>query len=149
MSSTGLITSALPSFHLSISASTHSLFLHSVISFLFFQNPSSMLACYNPPNNFFSPWFIHLFNNLSLQETFVCFSLVQLLPNQTGRDSSRLLYYLTSTVKMNSSSRIPGCPHRVQEMNFIFYLPKLLLTQHWLYNPAVVFTEMGFWEVDK
>ncbi len=154
MSSTGLITSALPSFHLSISPfHPLTLFFYSVIPFLFFRNPSSMLACYNllfsSIHRFVSLWFIHLFNNLSLQKTFVCFSLVALLPNQAGTESYRLHYYLTHTVKMNSSSHIPGCPRRVGEINFIFYLPKLLLTRHWLYNPAVVFTEMGLWEVDR
>lgn len=154
MSSTGLITSALPSFHLSISPSTHSLSFFSIQSFHSFSLKTLHPCC--PVTICCSPLYIVLFLSdlftcltTSFQKTFVCFSLVALLPNQAGTETYRLLYYLTHTVKMISSSHVPGCPRHVGEINFIFYLLKLLLTRHWLYNPAVVFTEMGFREVDE
>lgn len=59
-------------------------------------------------------------------------------------ESNMLLYYLTNAVKINSKSGSPGRPRRVREMNFVLYLPKLLLLRCGVYNPAAVFTPMGF-----
>lgn len=110
---------------------THSLFF-SIQSFHSFSLETLHPCC--PVTICCSPLYIVLFLSdlftcltTSFQKTFVCFSLVALLPNQAGTETYRLLYYLTHTVKMISSSHVPGCPRHVGEINFIFYL----LNSYW------------------
>lgn len=71
----------------SIPSSLHPLTLSPFSHFI--QNPSPMLACYNLPFSsihYFSPWFIHLFNSLSLQKhLFVFHYLPYCLIRQKGR----------------------------------------------------------------